>query len=171
MWDREGATRNGQLLSKVFRTKSESRLKSRTNAQVINTVLCILQYLSNFSLCGIFVLMILQLLCKHCEYTMMFHFSLIIVFLILFSERQIASGLWFAWRNYIISQKQYKCRTAQGDAGASPNGIYQHFTLHYQIAPNTSPCRKGMSSLLKSDCLLVLLFKRAVRDTFLRDEY
>lgn len=54
----------------------------------------------------------------------MFHFFLIIVFLILFSERQIASGLGFAWRNYIISQKQYKCRTAQGDVGASQNDIY-----------------------------------------------
>lgn len=87
-------------------------------------MLYILQHLCSFSLCGIIVLMILQVVCKHSKYTVMFHFFLIIVFLILFSERQIASGLGLAWRNYIISQKQYKCRTAQGDAGASQNGIY-----------------------------------------------
>lgn len=54
----------------------------------------------------------------------MFQLFLMIVFLMLFSERQIASGLGFTWRNYIISQEQYKHRAARGDVGASQNGIY-----------------------------------------------
>lgn len=49
---------------------------------------------------------------------------LYLFFNFIFSEREIASGLGFAWRNYIISQNQYKCRAAWGDDGASQNGVY-----------------------------------------------
>lgn len=66
----------------------------------------------------------LWVLYKHCKDTVMFQLFLMIVLLILFSERQIASGLRFARRNYIISQNQYKYRAARDDVGTSQNVIY-----------------------------------------------
>lgn len=75
----------------------------RSSVQMTNKMLCILYHFCILKLFGIIVLIMLWVLCKHCKDTVVFQLFLMIVFLILFSERQIASGLGFAWRNYIIS--------------------------------------------------------------------